>query len=96
MITRAYTGVTELYLSTDEHGDRPGVFPQEYDLDGCPLAHYGEENGSLVLLFAAFYNLSEIITFLKEHPVQLTGKSIPRWKYMMMILTGGKRATKSH
>lgn len=67
-ITRAYVGVTELYLSTDQHSDRRGIFPKEYDVDGCQFAHYGEENGSLVLLFGAFYNLSEIITFLKEHP----------------------------
>lgn len=78
MITRAYIGVTELYLSTDEHGNRRGVFPQEYDIDGFPLAHYGEENGSVVLLFGAFYNLSEIITFLKKHPRPAHREVYPR------------------
>jgi hypothetical protein len=75
-ITRAFIGVTEVHLLTDDIHLR-GKFPPEYDVDGC-FAHYGEENGSVVRLFEAFYNLSVIQQFLKEHPRPAHREVYPR------------------
>jgi hypothetical protein len=76
-ISRAFIGVTEVHLLTDDVHLR-GKFPPEYDIDGCPMAHYGEENGSVVRLFEAFYHISAILKFLKEHPRPAHREVYPR------------------